>query len=61
MVADKAEIFTKSYKDAAAVHWSYDPAYTLEPPTSWNRTEIVLHITKDDKELWKKHVSVNYW
>ena len=54
MVADKVEIFTKSYKDAAAVHWSCDgsPAYTLEPTDKLERgTEIVLHITKDDKEF----------
>jgi len=50
MVADKVEIFTKSYTDAPAVHWSCDgsPEFSLEPHDKADRgTEIVLHISED--------------
>ncbi|MGA0031516.1 MAG: molecular chaperone HtpG [Flavobacteriaceae bacterium] len=50
MVADKVEIFTKSYTDAPAVHWSCDgsPEFRLEPHDKADRgTEIVLHISED--------------
>ena len=50
MVADKVEIFTKSYTDTPAVHWSCDgsPEFSLEPHDKADRgTEIVLHISED--------------
>lgn len=50
MVADKVEIFSKSYTDAPAVHWSCDgsPEFSLEPHDKTERgTEIVLHISED--------------
>ena len=50
MVADKVEIFTKSYTDAPAVHWWCDgsPEFSLEPHDKADRgTEIVLHISED--------------
>ena len=50
MVAGKVEIFTKSYTDAPAVHWSCDgsPEFSLEPHDKADRgTEIVLHISED--------------
>ncbi len=55
MVADKVEIFTKSYKEGAkAVKWECDgsPNFTLkEDGTRKERgTDIVLHISKDSKE-----------
>lgn len=54
MVADKVEIITKSYKDEPAAHWSCDgsPNYTLEEHTKSERgTEIILHISEDEKEF----------
>lgn len=54
MVADKVEIFTKSYQDTPAVHWSCDgsPEFSLEPCEKKDRgTEIVLHINKEEKEF----------
>lgn len=54
MVADKVEIITKSYKDEPAAHWTCDgsPEFTLEPAEKTERgTEIILHITEDDKEF----------
>ncbi len=55
MVAEKVEIFTKSYKDAPAVRWVCDgsPQYTLEETTDKeNRgTEIILHIAEDSTEF----------
>ena len=50
MVADKVEIFSKSYSDAPAIHWSCDgsPEFSLEPHDKIERgTEIVLHISED--------------
>lgn len=50
MVADKVEIFTKSYTDAPAIYWSCDgsPEFSLEPHDRIERgTEIVLHISED--------------
>lgn len=50
MVADKVEIFSKSYTDAPAIHWSCDgsPEFSLEPHDKIERgTEIVLHISED--------------
>lgn len=54
MVAAKVEIFTKSYKDAPAAHWSCDgsPNYTIEETDRTERgTEIVLHISEDELEF----------
>ena len=55
MVADKVEIFTKSYKDAPAVHWTCDGSPTFEmvedPEHTDRGTDIVLHIADDCKEF----------
>ena len=54
MVAKQVEIFTKSYTDAPAQHWSCDgsPEYTLEVSDKTERgTDIVLHIDDDNKEF----------
>ena len=54
MVADKVEIFTRSYKDEPAVHWSCDgsPEFELAETDKADRgTEIVLHIAEDSKEF----------
>ena len=54
MVADKVEIFTKSYTDAPAMHWTCDgsPSFTMEETKKEDRgTEIVLHIADDCKEF----------
>ncbi|WP_394421483.1 molecular chaperone HtpG [Tenacibaculum mesophilum] len=54
MVADKVEIFTKSFKDEPAAHWTCDgsPEYTLvEHDKSDRGTEIVLHIAEDSTEF----------
>ncbi|MBQ0016020.1 MAG: ATP-binding protein, partial [Bacteroidales bacterium] len=50
MVADKVEIFSKSYTDAPAVHWECDgnPSFTMDECDKADRgTDIVLHISKD--------------
>jgi molecular chaperone HtpG len=54
MVADKVEIFSKSWKDSAAVHWLCDgsPEYKLEESDKTQRgTDIVLHISADCEEF----------
>ena len=54
MVAEKVDIFTKSFKDEPAAHWSCDgsPEYTLVEHDKTDRgTEIVLHIADDSKEF----------
>ncbi len=57
MVAERVEIFTKTYKKGAgtkAVHWSCDgsPDYQLEECDKTSRgTEIVLHIAEDSLEF----------
>jgi len=54
MVAEKVEIFTKSYKDESGAHWSCDgsPNFTLEAIERAERgTEIVLHIAEDSTEF----------
>ncbi|MDQ1167441.1 molecular chaperone HtpG [Flavobacterium sp. SORGH_AS_0622] len=54
MVAEKVEIFTKSYKDEPAAHWTCDgsPEFTLEPADKTSRgTEIILHIAEDSLEF----------
>ncbi len=55
MVADKVEIFTKSFeKKAKAVRWECDgsPEYTLEETDKTERgTEVVLHLDDDSTEF----------
>ncbi|MDR2510930.1 MAG: molecular chaperone HtpG, partial [Bacteroidales bacterium] len=54
MVSKKVEIFTKSYKDAPAQHWTCDgsPEFTLEETKKESRgTEIVLHIDDENGEF----------
>ena len=55
MVADKAEIITKSYReDAKAVKWSCDgsPAFEIDECDKLERgTDIVLHVSEDCKEF----------
>ena len=54
MVADKVEIKTKSFKNEPAAHWICDgsPEYTLEECDKSDRgTEIILHISDDEKEF----------
>jgi molecular chaperone HtpG len=54
MVASKVEIFTKSFKEEPAAHWTCDgsPEFTLEPHDKTDRgTEIVLHIAEDSLEF----------
>lgn len=59
MVAEKVEIFTKSFQeDAKAVRWECDgsPQYTLEEVEKAERgTEIVLHIAEDSTEFLEDH------
>ncbi len=55
MVADKVEIFTRSYRDGSkCVHWSCDgsPEYTMEETDGEcdRGTSIVLHLSDDCKE-----------
>lgn len=55
MVADKVEIFSKSHKDAPAIHWTCegDPKFEMEedPKHTERGTNIVLHIADDCKEF----------
>ena len=55
MVADKVEIFSKSFQDAPAVHWSCTGSPEFELKESDKRktrgTDIVLHISKDAEEF----------
>jgi molecular chaperone HtpG len=55
MVADRVEIFTRSYQsDAAAVHWVCEGStdYSLEECDKEGRgTEVVLHLNADEKEF----------
>jgi molecular chaperone HtpG len=57
MVASKVEIFTKSFKEDAAAHWTCDgsPEYTLVEHDKKDRgTEIVLHIAEDSLDFLKE-------
>ena len=57
MVAEKVEIFTKSFKDEPAAHWTCDgsPEYTLVENDKADRgTEIVLHIAEDSLDFLKE-------
>ncbi len=54
MVSDSVEIFTKSYKDSAAVHWVSDgnATYEIENCNKAERgTKIVMHIQPKEKEF----------
>lgn len=61
MVADKVEIFTKTYKKGGQtkpVHWECDgtPNYSIEEIEDKERgTDIVLHISDDHKEYLEEH------
>ncbi|NEW79370.1 MAG: molecular chaperone HtpG [Gelidibacter sp.] len=59
MVAEKVEIFTKSFEeDAKAVRWECDgsPKYTLDEVERAERgTEIVLHIADDSTEFLEEN------
>lgn len=53
MVADKVEIFTKSYKNEPAVHWVCTGSTEFELKTdekSVRGTDVVLHIADENKE-----------
>ena len=55
MVSDKVEIFTKSWKDESAQHWSCEgnPEFSMEEDKKHTDrgTDIVLHIADDCKEF----------
>ncbi|SHE49597.1 molecular chaperone HtpG [Psychroflexus salarius] len=54
MVAKKVEIFTKSWKDEPAAHWTCEGTteFSLEEHNRKDRgTEIVLHINEDEEEF----------
>ena len=54
MVSSKVEIISKSYTDEQAIHWVNDgsSAFELEESDKKERgTEIILHITDEDKEF----------
>lgn len=54
MVSENVEIFTKSYKDSPAVHWSSDgdKVYAIEECDKSNRgTKVVMHILPEEKEF----------
>ncbi len=53
MVADTIEVFSKSYTDAPAVHWTCDEAgaYTLESAEERTRgSSVVLHLSEEGSE-----------
>ena len=63
MVAEKAEIITKSFKDEPAAHWVCDgsPEFKLEEASKTDRgTEIILHIADDSTEFLKRVEFLNY-
>lgn len=58
MVSSQVEIFTKSYKDAPAVHWvcDGDTEYSIEQCDKKERgTEIVMHITDECKDFLEEN------
>ena len=58
MVADKVEVKTKSYQDAAAILWSCtgDPEFEIEVTDKEERgTEIILHISDDSKDYLEQN------
>ena len=57
MVSENVEIYTKSYKDEAAVRWESDgnSTYTLsETEKNTRGTRIVMHIAADEEEFLKE-------
>ena len=59
MVSDDVEIFTKSYKDAPAVHWESDgnATYSIEECEKEGRgTKIVMHIAESEREFLDESV-----
>ena len=54
MVADKVEIFSKSYKEASGVYWSCDgsPKFTLKETTDKKEhgTEVILYINQEESK-----------
>ncbi|MCT4665575.1 MAG: molecular chaperone HtpG [Flavobacteriales bacterium] len=58
MISDKVEIFTKSFQDAPAVHWSCEgtPEIVMEDHDKTERgTEIVMHVAEDSVEFLEDH------
>ncbi len=58
MVADKVEIFTKSWKEEPAQHWSCEgnPEFEMKEDKKADRgTDIVLHVADDCKEFLEEH------
>ncbi len=59
MVSENVEIFTKSYKDAPAVHWESDgnSTYSIEECEKEGRgTKIVMHISDEEKEFLDENI-----
>ncbi len=53
MVSDQVEIFTKSYTDAPAIHWTCSDVGTYELESAdiaTNGTSIVMHISSEEEE-----------
>lgn len=62
MVSENVEIFTKSYKDALAVHWESDgnATYSIEECDKLTRgTKIVLHVSAAEKEFLEENAVKN--
>jgi molecular chaperone HtpG len=57
MVADRVELFTKSYTDAEAVHWDCDSEseYTTEATERERGTTVIMHINEDGEEYLSEH------
>lgn len=58
MVSENVEIFTKSYKKSAAVHWESDgnATYKIEDCNKKERgTTIVMHIAPEEKEFLEEN------
>ena len=58
MVANKVEIFSKSYKDEPGAHWICEGTteFTLQETDRQERgTEIVLHINEDEQEFLEEN------
>ena len=59
MVSDNVEIFTKSYKDAPAVHWESDgnSTYSIEECEKDGRgTKIVMHIAEGEDDFLQENI-----
>ena len=59
MVSELVEIYTKSYKNEAAVRWESDgnSTYKISETEKVGRgTKIVMHITEGEEEFLKEHV-----